>query len=123
MKTFEEKWTAWLDDELSVYVRGNDNALVDGVNFSREAGWNEEDPMRGTLEVRTEDSSRPLATIPNVDIQAGKSYTFILTGTPTKVEVIQFSDSVAQDPDRDDAVPDDRAPVRSRAGMRARWPG
>ena len=103
---------AGLDDELSVFAKGNDNALVDGVNYSREAGWNEEDPFAGTLEVRAEDNERPLATIPNVKLDAGKSYTYILTGTPTKVEVIQFSDSVAHDPDRDDAVPDDRAEKR-----------
>ena len=101
-----------LDDEVSIFARGNDNALVDGVNFSREAGWNEEDPIQGTLEVRTEDRERPLATIPNVNLEAGKSYTFILTGTPSKVEVIQFTDSVALDPDRDDAVPDDRTDKR-----------
>jgi hypothetical protein len=101
-----------LDDELSVFVRGNDNALVDGVNFSREAGWNEEDPIRGTLEVRAEGSTRPLITIPNVNLEAGKSHTYILTGTPTKVEVIHFSDSVALDPDQDDGVPDDQAEKR-----------
>lgn len=97
-----------LNDELSVFARGSDNALVDGVNFSREAGWNEEDPFRGTLEVRTEDAKRPLATIPNVNLEAGKSYTFILTGKPANVEVIQFADVVAHDADRDDGVPDDR---------------
>jgi hypothetical protein len=103
---------AGLDDELSVFVRGNDNALVDGVNYSREAGWNEEDPISGTLEVRAEDSERPLVTIPNVKLEAGKSHTYILTGTPTKVEVIHFSDSVALDPDKDDAMPDDRTEKR-----------
>lgn len=98
-----------LDDEISVFVRGNENALVDGVNFSREAGWNEEDPVRGTLEVRTEGRERPLVTIPNVNIEAGKSHTWIFAGTPSKVEVIHFTDDVALDPDRDDGVPDDRA--------------
>lgn len=101
-----------LDDEINVFVRGNDNPLVEGVNFSHEAGWNEEDPISGTLEVRAEGSERALVTIPNVNLEAGKSHTYILTGTPAKVEVIHFSDSVALDPDRDDAVPDDRAEKR-----------
>jgi hypothetical protein len=102
-----------LDDELSVFVRGSDEALVDGVNFSREAGWNEEDPIQGaTLEVRTEDSERPLVTIPNVNLEAGKIYTYVITGAGQRAEVIQFSDSVAHDPDRDDAMPDDRTEKR-----------
>jgi hypothetical protein len=103
---------AGLDDEIDVFVRGNDNPIVDGVGYSTEAGWNEEDPMQGTLLVRRENSETALATIPNVNLEAGKSYTFILTGTPTKAEVIQFTDNVAMDPDRDDAVPDDRADKR-----------
>ena len=103
---------AGLDDELDVFVRGNDNPLVDGVGYSHEAGWNEEDPISGTLEVRAENSERALVTIPNVNLEAGKSHTYIQTGTPATVEVIHFSDSVALDPDRDDAVPDDRAEKR-----------
>ena len=99
-------------EEIDVYVRGNDNPLVDGVGHGVEAGWNEEDPITGTLIVRAENSETALATVPNVDLQAGKSHTYIFTGSPTKVEVIHFSDSVALDPDRDDAVPDDRAEKR-----------
>lgn len=101
-----------LDDEIDIYVRGTDNPLVDGVGYSVEAGWNEEDPVKGTLEVRRENSATVLATIPNVDLAAGKSHTYIFTGTPSKVEVIHFMDSVALDPDRDDGVPDDRADKR-----------
>ncbi len=73
-----------------------------------EAGWNEEDPWSGTLEVRTEDRKSPLATVPNVNLEAGKTYTFVIAGTPNKVEVIQIKDSVARDPDADDAMPDNR---------------
>jgi len=97
-----------LDDELSVFVKGNENALVDGINYSREAGWNEEDPTTGTLEVRGEGSERALATIPNVNIEAGKTYTWVFAGTPDNVQVISFTDEVAVDPDEDDAMPDNR---------------
>jgi hypothetical protein len=99
---------AGLDDEISVYPRGSENALVDGVNFKMEAGWNEEDPWAGTLEVRTEDRKSPLATVPNVDLKAGGTYTFVIAGTPNKVEVIQIKDQVARDPDADNAMPDNR---------------
>ena len=97
-----------LDDEISVFPRGSENALVDGVNFKMEAGWNEEDPWSGTLEVRTEDRKSPLATVPNVNLEAGKTYTFVIAGTPNKVEVIKIEDQVARDPDADNAVPDNR---------------
>lgn len=99
---------AGLDDEISVFPRGSENALVDGINFKMEAGWNEEDPWRGTLEVRTEDRKSPLATISGVNLEAGGTYTFVIAGTPNKVEVIQVKDQVARDPDADNAMPDNR---------------
>lgn len=99
---------AGLKDEISVFPRGSENALVDGVNFKMEAGWNEEDPWAGTLEIRTEDRKSPLATVPNVNFVAGETYTFVITGTPNKVEVIKIDDKVARDPDADDAMPDNR---------------
>jgi len=97
-----------LGDEISVFRRGNDNALVNGVNFKNEAGWNDEDPWTGTLEVRSEDKKRVLATIPNAKFAAGESYTFIIAGTAKKIEVIKFMDTVNKDPDKDDAMPDNR---------------
>lgn len=99
---------AGLTDEISIFPRGGTNALVDGVNFKNEAGWNEEDPWKGTLEVRTEDRKAPLATIPNVNLEAGKTYTFVIAGTPTKVDVIKWEDTVHPDPDYDDGLPDNR---------------
>lgn len=100
---------AGLKDEISVFRRGNTDALVDGVNFKHEAGWNDEDPWSGTLEIRTEDAKKLLATVPNVKFAAGETYTYVITGTPTKVEVITIEDTVNKDPDKDDAMPDDRA--------------
>jgi len=99
---------AGLSDEISIFPRGSTNALVDGVNFKNEAGWNEEDPWKGTLEVRTENRKAPLATIPNVNLEAGKTYTFVIAGTASKVEVIQWTDTVHPDPDIDDGIPDNR---------------
>lgn len=96
------------EDEISVFPKGSDNALVNGVNFKHEAGWNDEDPWTGTLEVRTENKKTLLATIPNVNLEAGKSYTFVFAGKAPKVEVIKFVDNVHQDPDTDDGMPDDR---------------
>lgn len=97
-----------LSDELSIFPRGSDNPLVDGVNFKMEAGWNEESPWKGTLEIRTEDDKTLVGTIPNVNLEANRTYTFVLSGRPNRVEAIQIKDDVAKDPDADDAMPDNR---------------
>jgi hypothetical protein len=83
------------DLEIDVYVQGRDNALFDGINFKSEAGWDVIDPMAGTLEVRPEGKKNVLASVPNVKFEGGKSYTFVITGTPTKPEVIKVEDEVA----------------------------
>jgi hypothetical protein len=101
---------AGLDDEISIFPRGSDNPLVDGVNFKMEAGWNEEDPWSGTLDVRKEDSKTRLASIPNVNLEAGQTYTFVIAGTPNKIDVIQVKDDVARDPNADAGIIDTTVP-------------
>jgi len=85
-----------LETDIDVIRSSDDKALVDGVNYGNEAGWNDEDPWTGALEVRLDGKETALATIPAVEFQAGRSYTFIFTGTPRNVEVIRFSDDVSQ---------------------------
>ena len=59
-----------------------------------EAGYRSVDPWNGTLEVRSEDGNRLLLSIPNVDLQAGKSYTVVLTRNAAgKLESFRFDDS------------------------------
>ena len=84
------------DLEISVFVRGREDALFDGVNFKSEAGWDEIDPVAGTLEIRPEGKKNVLASLPNVKFEAGKSYTFVLAGTPTKLEIIKVEDDIAK---------------------------
>ncbi|MGZ8397501.1 MAG: DUF4397 domain-containing protein [Gemmatimonadales bacterium] len=80
------------DLEISVFVRGREEALFNGVNFKSEAGWDETDPVAGTLEIRPEGKKNVLASLPNVKFEAGKSYTFVVAGTPTKPEIIKVED-------------------------------
>lgn len=103
-------------EEVSVFARGNDEAIVDGVNYKMEAGWDEIDPMSGTLEIRTEDRRTALATIPSVNLEAGKSYTYVLAGRQGKVDVIKFVDDVQQSPDVDDGVNDSLRDTVGNAG-------
>jgi hypothetical protein len=71
------------DLEISAYVRGRQEPLFDGINFKSEAGWNEFDPVAGTLEIRPEGKKNVLASLPGVKLEGGKSYTFVVAGTPS----------------------------------------
>ena len=81
-------------DEVSMGVAGNDNKIFDDVNFKREAGWKEVDPMSGTFTFTTEDGKK-LASKSGVTLVAGKSYTFVITGERNKADLIMFEDDVA----------------------------
>jgi hypothetical protein len=83
------------DLEISVYVRGRADPLFDGINFKSEAGWNDIDPVAGTLELRPEGKKNVLASLPDVKFEGGKSYTFVVAGTPAKPEIIRIEDDVA----------------------------
>jgi hypothetical protein len=85
------------DAEISVYVRGRADPLFDGINFKSEAGWSEFDPIAGNLEVRPQGKKNVLAREPNVKLEGGKSYTFVVAGTPAKVDIIKIEDDVAKD--------------------------
>ncbi len=85
--------------ELSLYARGTKDAIFDDINFRNEAGWKDIDPMSGTLEVRPQGKNTAVAVISGVNLEAGKSYTYIVTGSkPGKLDVIAISDDVAQAP-------------------------
>jgi hypothetical protein len=84
------------DLEISVFVRGREDALFDGINFKSEAGWGHIDPVAGTLEIRPEGKKSVLASLPNVTFEGGKSYTFVVAGTPAKPSIIKIEDDVAK---------------------------
>lgn len=83
------------DQDVDVILRGRSDPLFDGVNFKTEAGWSEFAPVRGSLEVRPDGKETVLARLANVKLEAGRSYTFVLTGRPGKYEIIDIVDDVA----------------------------
>lgn len=85
------------DLEIDVYVRGREEPVFNAINFKSEAGWEEIDPMAGTLEIRPDGKNNVLASVPNVKFEGGRSYTFVVAGTPAKPEVIKVEDDVAKD--------------------------
>jgi hypothetical protein len=48
------------------------------------------------LEIRPEGKKNVLASLPNVTFEGGKSYTFVVAGTPAKPEIIKIEDDVAK---------------------------
>ena len=82
-------------DEIDVRRKGiEDDDLFSGVNVGSEAGFKAIDPWAGTLEFRAEDGKRLLASLPKVDLQAGKSYTIILApGKSGKLDAFWFEDA------------------------------
>ena len=85
------------DTDVDLVLSGRADALFDGVNFKSEAGWNEFDPAAGTLEVRPDNGKTVLATLANVKLEGGKTYTFVLSGKPGKLELIKIEDAVAEE--------------------------
>ena len=85
-----------LKNDVDLVLKGREDAIFDGVNFTTEAGWNEIDPGAGTLVVRPDGKTTPLASLPNVKLEGGKSYTFVLAGKAGKGELIRIEDTVAK---------------------------
>ena len=80
--------------EVNVVQRGVEGTLLDGVNFTMEGGYRGLKPWSGTLEIRTEDGNRLVHSIPSMKLEAGHSYTIVLTrGAGGRVESIRFDDS------------------------------
>ncbi|HEX6314865.1 MAG TPA: DUF4397 domain-containing protein [Gemmatimonadaceae bacterium] len=81
-------------DEVNVVQRGSRDPLVGGVNFTMEAGYRAVEPWTGPLEIRAAAGNRLLLTIPAVSLQAGRSYTIVLTRNGGgKLESFRFDDS------------------------------
>jgi Domain of unknown function (DUF4397) len=80
--------------DVDVVLRGREEPLFKGVNFKSEAGWKEVEPMAGTLEIRRDRRPGTLASLGNVKLEGGRSYTFVLSGKPGNYELIQIEDQV-----------------------------
>jgi hypothetical protein len=86
------------DTDVDLFIGGREDPLFDGVNFKVEAGWDEFDPISGTLTARPDNKRTTLASLPNVKLEAGKSYTFLLAGRPGKYELVKIEDQVTRAP-------------------------
>ncbi len=79
-------------DEIKVVAQGGET-LFSGVNFGNDGGFEDVNPWSGTLQFRSEDGDREVLTLPNVTLEAGTSYTIVVTRKrPSGVEAFWFSD-------------------------------
>lgn len=81
------------EDDLTLKLRGFDDELFSDVAFKREAGWKDVDPFVGTLVLLNGDG-KVIATLPEMKVMGGKSYTLVATGRRNKADVITVEDDV-----------------------------
>jgi hypothetical protein len=89
--------------ELDVYAVGRTNVLFDAVDFQSVTDYDEMDPLSGSLELRPEGESNVMLTIPNVRLDAGKTYTIVIVGrvrTAPKLEAFVIEDQAMARPAR-----------------------
>lgn len=67
-------------EEVDVFATGRSDELFDGVDFQSVTDYDEIDPVFGALQVRPEGSEAVLLTVPEVRLDAGKSYTVVVVG-------------------------------------------
>jgi len=82
--------------ELDLTMQGQKDPVFDNVNFKSEAGFKSVDPARGpSLTVRRDDGHTSVAPVRGIkQLQAGKSYTVVVSGLPGQWEVISFVDEI-----------------------------
>jgi len=84
-------------EQVNVVAQGGETLL--GVNYGDDKGFEDVAPWSGTLELRSEDGNRELLALPNINLEAGVSYTIVLTRKQSSgIEAFWFSDRQAPTP-------------------------
>lgn len=89
--------------ELDVYVVGRPEVLFDAVDFQAVTDYVEIDPVTGALELRPEGESNVMLAVPDVRLDAGKTYTIVILGrvrTAPKLETLVIADEAIAAPAR-----------------------
>ena len=89
--------------EVDLYAAGRDDALFDGIDFRTVTDYDEIDPVAGALELRPEGESTVALSVPDVRLDAGKSYTIVVVGgvkTTPRLEAFVIEDQAMAAPMR-----------------------
>jgi len=65
---------------LKLYAKGRKDEIATQSRFTTGSNWQEVDPVTGPLELRSSDKKTGSVRIPNVTLEAGKLYTFVVRG-------------------------------------------
>jgi hypothetical protein len=66
--------------DIDVYAPGRETPLVDGVRFQGVSAYANVDPVAGTLTVRRDGDRGAVLSLPDVKLDAGKTYTLVVAG-------------------------------------------
>jgi hypothetical protein len=83
--------------EIDIFAQGQADALLGGVDFQSVSDYDEVNPFTGALEVRVQNDAAPVTTLPNIRLDAGKSYTIVVVGSrrrAPKLEAFVIEDVV-----------------------------
>lgn len=81
--------------EVDLYAVGRDDALFDGIDFQSVTDYDEVDAFTGSLQLKHEDDANVVLDVPNVRLDAGKSYTIVVVGrvkTAPRLEAFVIED-------------------------------
>jgi hypothetical protein len=79
--------------EVELFARGGRDRLLDDV----EPGETEDEwvaPTDRALEFRREDEREPYLVVPNLQLEEGRGYTLVLTGTAERPDVVKVEDEI-----------------------------
>lgn len=89
--------------EVDLYAVGRDDALFDGIDFQSVTDYDEVDAFTGSLQLKHEDDANVVLDVPNVRLDAGKSYTIVVVGrvkTAPRLEAFVIEDQAMAAPVR-----------------------
>jgi hypothetical protein len=65
-------------ETVNVFAKGREDSIFDGVDFRETTGYKDVDPSITTIDLKTADGK--VVASPTVSVEAGKSYTIVVTG-------------------------------------------
>jgi hypothetical protein len=82
-------------DEVDVYPLGQKDTLVKGVDFNSATGYQEVDPSIKTLEIHKKGNKEVAATVPDLTLLPGKTYTLFVLNEANAIKAIPVEDQLA----------------------------
>jgi len=81
-------------EEVDVYPAGQKDTLAKGVNFNSATGYTEVDPSIKTVEIHRSGDKQVAASIPDLALSAGKTYTLFVLNEANALKVIPVEDQL-----------------------------